>query len=201
MMKNIGKSLMIATVVLGLIVAGTTPVLAATTGSQSGTHTGIVNPTKEQPWYQQYQATPLKAKIDINYVPGYGVALWSAPVGGHVIPGKLLPHGSVWQTYEAVTINGKTWYNLGGNQWLATPYAHVYGATYPNTEIMDKSVVTIKYQPGYSIAVWSSPNNGHVLPGKSLKDGSSWQTYGYTNNGELWYDLGGHQWIQARYTK
>jgi ABC-type sugar transport system substrate-binding protein len=61
-MGKIARTLTIAGAVLGLaLVAPAAPALAA-----SSTSTGVVNPTKEQPWYQQYQATPLSATIDIN---------------------------------------------------------------------------------------------------------------------------------------
>jgi hypothetical protein len=196
-MGKIAKSLTIAGAVLGLaFVAPAAPALAA-----SSTSTGVVNPTKEQPWYQQYQATPLSATIDINYVPGYGVAVWTAPVGGHTIPGKLLMTGTKWKTVRTTKVNGTDWYDLGGNQWIAAPYAHVYGAPNSTTEVATSKVATINYVPGYSIAVWTSPNNGTRVPGKMLKHGTAWRVVGTLNNGELWYDLGGHQWIQARYTK
>lgn len=77
----------------------------------------------------------------------------------------------------------------------------LYGAPNSTTEITTSKVATINYVPGYSIAVWTSPNNGTRVPGKMLKHGTAWRVVGTLNNGELWYDLGGHQWIQARYTK
>lgn len=72
------------------------------------------------------------------------------------------------------------------------PAANVQAAT---------QVVTVKYVPGYGIAVWDNFQNGHVT-GKTLKHGSSWKVFGTTtdSNGNVWYNLGGNQWIMAKYT-
>lgn len=61
--------------------------------------------------------------------------------------------------------------------------------------------VTIKYVPGYGIAVWNNYNNGGVT-GKTLADGTAWQVFktATDKNGQTWYDLGNSQWIMAKYT-
>lgn len=56
----------------------------------------------------------------INYVPGYGIAVWRND--GSRIAGKYLAHGSAWQLYAKKTVNGVTWYNLGGDQWISGQY-------------------------------------------------------------------------------
>lgn len=56
----------------------------------------------------------------INYVPNYGVVMWTG--AGRVIPGRVLKHGTRWAVFKAKKINGQTYYNLGGDQWLQGKY-------------------------------------------------------------------------------
>ena len=58
----------------------------------------------------------------INYVPGYGINLWIGYGSDAHWSGRRLPHGTSWKFYKKVTVNGKTWYNLGGNQWIDGAY-------------------------------------------------------------------------------
>ena len=58
----------------------------------------------------------------INYVPGYGINLWIGYGSNAKWSGRRLPHGTTWKFYNKVTANGKTWYNLGGNQWIDGSY-------------------------------------------------------------------------------
>ena len=58
----------------------------------------------------------------INYVPGYGINLWIGYGSDAQWSGRRLPHGTSWRFYKKVTVNGKTWYNLGGNQWIDGTY-------------------------------------------------------------------------------
>ncbi|WP_245953348.1 SLAP domain-containing protein [Lactobacillus rodentium] len=58
----------------------------------------------------------------INYVPGYGINLWIGYGSDAHWSGRRLPHGTRWKFYKKVTVNGKTWYNLGGNQWIDGAY-------------------------------------------------------------------------------
>ncbi|BDR58991.1 hypothetical protein [Xylocopilactobacillus apicola] len=56
----------------------------------------------------------------INYVPGYGVNVWTTP--DQKLYTKKLPDGTAWQFFKIATNNGKTMYNLGGNQWVDSQY-------------------------------------------------------------------------------
>ncbi|MHA3065943.1 SLAP domain-containing protein [Lacticaseibacillus saniviri] len=60
--------------------------------------------------------------MTINYVYGYGVAVRKAPNGAVVSPAKYLQHGSHWKYFGTATVNYKTWYNVGGNQWVDGSY-------------------------------------------------------------------------------
>lgn len=71
------------------------------------------------------QAALVQPKVaQINYVPGYGVALWQHPAQ-QVVPGRKLAHGSRWRVTSTRVVNGHLWLNLGGNQWLDAWYALV----------------------------------------------------------------------------
>ena len=179
---------------LTLSLSAVTPVAAATSQKDDG----VVNPTKLQPWYQPYTSTPLKTTVTIEYVPGYSIAVWTAPADGKVIPGKLLKHGTSWKTFAVSTVGKTVWYNLGGNQWIPATYAHAAGTTNGKTEIMARRDVTVTRMGGAHIV--SSPS-GKVIAGRTLPTGSKWRSFGYVDNGLLWYDLGGNQWINAQDVK
>lgn len=63
------------------------------------------------------------------------------------------------------------------------------------------AAVTVKYVPNYSIAVWNNPTNPQ-LTGKLLKDNTAWKVFDSSTdaNGNVWYNLGGNQWIMSKYT-
>lgn len=132
----------------------------------------------------------------INYVAGYGVALFDAP-NGKPIGDRKLAHGSSWKVTGQTTDNGQTWYNLGGNQWVSGQYLK---STPPLPETPLNTVGTVNYVPGYSIAIWDSYRSDHQFTGKKLAHGTSWRVYKQViNNGVPWYNLGGNQWIDGTY--
>ena len=69
---------------------------------------------------QPGSVTSFRGVGQINYVPGYGIAIWTN--NGHVIPGRYLQHGTRWQLYLRKIYNGRGWYNLGGDQWIDSQY-------------------------------------------------------------------------------
>lgn len=58
----------------------------------------------------------------VNYMPGYGIAVWNSPYYGQKVTGKILKTGTAWKSFAEVTVNNQVWYNLGGNQWMAGAY-------------------------------------------------------------------------------
>lgn len=82
---------------------------------------------------------------------------------------------------------------LAGASAVAAPTAQVQAAT--------TSVVTINYVSGYSINVWDSYTTPHFT-GKRLAHGTSWKVFATATDaeGQTWYNLGGNQWIMAKYT-
>ena len=65
----------------------------------------------------------------INYVPGYGIAVYRFPGYGELVMDKKtmnfkrLPHGTSWKVFKRITVNGIVYYNLGGEQWIDGRYA------------------------------------------------------------------------------
>ncbi|MCH3905135.1 MAG: C40 family peptidase [Lactobacillus sp.] len=71
--------------------------------------------------------------VTINYVSGYGIAVWNNYEGGHTT-GKYLQHGTSWKVFKTVKDSqGNTWYNLGGNQWIMAKYT-VAGTVAPKSQ-------------------------------------------------------------------
>ncbi|MCH3905771.1 MAG: glycoside hydrolase family 73 protein [Lactobacillus sp.] len=159
-----------------------------------------------------YKEVKAKGKVQINYKPGYDIAVWNQP-GGHTT-GAMLRHGTTWLYSAYAVVNGQKWYKVGTNQWIMAKYTAAPGTvkninniTQPKSEndtskvqmTKERSVAYINYKPGYGIAVWSQPGKG-AIKGKYLPHGSSWKTYGYAYvNSHKWYNLGGNQWIDSSY--
>jgi cell wall-associated NlpC family hydrolase len=71
--------------------------------------------------------------VTINYVSGYGIAVWNNYEGGRTT-GKYLQHGTSWKIFKTVKdSHGNTWYNLGGNQWIMAKYT-VAGTVSPKSQ-------------------------------------------------------------------
>ena len=151
-------------------------------------------------------AATLPYAVKINYVPGYGIAVWNNYNNPELIAGKKLAHGTAWRVFaQATDSNGELWYNLGGAQWIMAKYTVDASSSDSSTSKVSQprvSVATVNYVPGYGIAVWNNYNNPE-LTGKILPHGSSWRVFAEAtdSNGELWYNLGGAQWIMAKYTR
>ncbi|KRL63365.1 C40 family peptidase [Lactobacillus psittaci] len=68
------------------------------------------------------QAASFPSAVTINYVPGYGVNVWSS-YNNPTFTGKRLAHGTSWKVFASATDSkGALWYNLGGNQWIQAGY-------------------------------------------------------------------------------
>ncbi|MES5109564.1 hypothetical protein ABVC38_00125 [Lactobacillus iners] len=109
-----------------------------------------------------------------------------------------------YKVFEVGEINGKTMYRIGSDkQWIPANYTNLKQVFTNATNSTKANVVTIKYVPGYGIAVWTSPSASQsVIKGKVLKHNSSWKFFAEANgnDGYVWYNLGGNQWISSRYT-
>lgn len=58
----------------------------------------------------------------VGYVPNYGIALYQVSGNQASLTGRYLRNGSAWKIVGSRTINGTTYYNLGGNQWVNSQY-------------------------------------------------------------------------------
>lgn len=67
---------------------------------------------------QEAQITAKSGVLTINSKPDYGVAVWRVP-GQDQISGKFLKDCSSWRYFRVANVNGQTWYDLGGNQWIS----------------------------------------------------------------------------------
>ncbi|BDR57000.1 hypothetical protein [Xylocopilactobacillus apis] len=143
----------------------------------------------------------------INYVWGYGVNLWKNynTTGGMELNSdgsiRKLMTGSAWK-YRAVATypDGSTWYRLGTNQWVQGQYASFVPMVNPNSWNItsSKGVGVIHYVPGYSVNLWTSPNQTNWT--KKLRHGTSWKYFKVaTKNGKSMYNLGGNQWVDGSY--
>ncbi|WDF83104.1 N-acetylmuramoyl-L-alanine amidase [Lacticaseibacillus pabuli] len=91
---------------------------------------------------------------------------------------KNLAKGSSWR-YNSVTVTaGQYWFNIGRNQWI-----RVGGASKPTMTV--KATSTLRNAPSYT---------GKAIG--TLKKGAKYK-YGDTRfvNDQLWYNLGGNQWV------
>lgn len=147
------------------------------------------------------------------------IAVWNAPANGHTT-GKYLANGSNWKVVSKSQVNGNWWYNLGGNQWVDGRYVMVTGfagipenrkddtgsSTHngddlPQGETNYRAVGQINYVPGYGVNLWYGYGNSAKFTGRRLQHGTSWKIFKRVvlNNGKIWYNLGGNQWIDGNY--
>ena len=140
-----------------------------------------------------YDVNDFKTIGYVNYVPGYGIAVYDAPDGQFT--SQRLPHGSAWRiSHQAVSRkNSKdVWYQVGKNQWIKADYVSmtpISNARYFN------AVGRVNYVPGYSIKVWKDANKSQWT-GKYLANGTSWKVFGEQNG---FYNVGGNQWVEKQY--
>ncbi|WDF82678.1 SLAP domain-containing protein [Lacticaseibacillus pabuli] len=140
-----------------------------------------------------YTSTPATGSVTINYVPGYGIAVWTAPQGGSVIKGKSLKHGTSWKIHATAQIGKSTWYNLGGNQWIDGHYVKTAGKTVKGgrTVLMGSGTITTNKR----LSVYADPDSSKTTRkiGKNVK----LKYFGTTNNGQNWYKIGANEWVKA----
>lgn len=139
--------------------------------------------------------------VQVKYVPGYGIALWNSPNAGHTTYAQKLMNGTKWHYSAVKQVNGQTWYQLGTNQWAEGRYLSTGNATSKPAETAKSGIITIKYVPGYGVALRSAPNGSFIRPQRSLLHGTSWKYSAISQaGGKTWYKVGTNQWVDGRYT-
>lgn len=89
-------------------------------------NTAIVTPkTATKPTTKPTTSNKAKGVLTIKYIKGYGVNLWGTSEGTN-FTGRRLKHGTSWKFSTKVTnAKGKTFYNVGSNQWVDGKYVVV----------------------------------------------------------------------------
>jgi hypothetical protein len=67
-----------------------------------------------------WEITNVEGVGTVNYVPGYGVNLWTSP--DQTTFTKKLAHATAWKYFKIAKKDGKVMYNLGGDQWVDGQY-------------------------------------------------------------------------------
>ncbi|WP_155287573.1 SLAP domain-containing protein [Lacticaseibacillus zhaodongensis] len=136
-----------------------------------------------------FKATAVSGSIKVNYVPGYGIAIWTSPVSGQPVPGKKLMHGTNWKVFQETTVNGHTYYNLGGAQWID---AHYVIANLKGKETAFSGKITTGKK---RINVYADVNGNKVT--RTIGANVKLNAYGKINNGQLWYRIGPKEYVRA----
>lgn len=136
-----------------------------------------------------------KQVVTVGAATGAAVANHYGPT--HVVS-KTLPAGSRWASLAQVDAGGQTWYNLGGDQWVASSQVTSDRNIKP---VAVKGTATVNYVPHFGIAVWDSYQAGRKATCTKLPHASKWQVFSKVTlaDGHTWYNLGGDQWADGQY--
>ncbi|BDR56999.1 hypothetical protein [Xylocopilactobacillus apis] len=169
------------------------------------TYTRTLTVTKAVPKPVEPTITQEHGIVYIKYVWGYGINLWK----NHTVTdgaernadGSLrkLITGTGWK-YSAIATypDGTKWYRLGKDQWIPAQYTSLDPVVDPNswTITLQQGIGIVNYVPGYSINVWTSPDQKSWT--KRLRHGTGWKYFKVaTKGGSTMYNLGGDQWVDA----
>ena len=164
----------------------------------------------------------------VQWVGKGSVPIWDTPFKGQKKTGKELKNGTYFKTFSVVTegsVNGKTWYCLGGDQWIDATYFTFSKTGDYNIDLASnkaigqgtigynldnaqskrhisnlRAVGTVNYAGKGKVAVWNKPFKPHRVI-KYETNGSSWNVFQQATdeNDHVWYCLGGDQWIDSSY--
>jgi len=129
----------------------------------------------------------------INYVPGYGIAVWSDQ-NGTKFTGKHLETGSSWKLFaKAVGKNGHTFYNLGGNQWIDGANLILLPNTAANQIAKNSAKLKV------AAPVWTTADQKQQV--KRLAAGQQVTVIATQNTAKwLMLQIAANEWIQADLT-
>lgn len=139
------------------------------------------------------------AQLGVVRAVAKATMIFSSPTAKQSENQSLAP-GSAWKYFKVEKVNGETWYNLGGNQWVEGSQVNVVDNTQPVVTHVSNDlhgVATVTYRT--PIVVWARP--GAEPTKRYLPRFSAWKYFkvATTEDGENWYNLGGSQWIPQKY--
>lgn len=145
---------------------------------------------------QNYTKTAEQGVATVNYKTP--IVVWAEP--GAKPTKRYLKRNTSWKYFAKTTVNGETWYNLGGNQWIPLKYVRVSGQKQTQADI-DKELAqrtsgTVVVDYNKPITVYSEPGKNPTK--KRLANKTAWHFFKKTEvNGTTWYNLGGNQWVPS----
>lgn len=184
----------------------TTPVSQAPSPTKTSTTTKTTE--KKSTSSSSYEKISGEFEVTVS-----NIDVWTAP--GGKITGQWLPQESSWKVTGKKTVNGETWYRMSDKKWVESAGIKLKTAPITQTPAVtklaakaakkpsytitkSKGVVTVNSKPNHGIAVWSEPGKNPTT--KYLPVGTSWKFFKIAvKNGEKWYNLGGNQWVPAKY--
>lgn len=130
----------------------------------------------------------------VNYIPGEGIPVYTAPNGGPT--GTYLPTGSAW-ILQGSSYDPKvgTWFKVGDSQWVNADFM------VNKSDIVYDNGVAFEYK---AIVQTTAATTVYMIPGgyataQTLPAQTQWQTGQVTtiHDGTTWYNVGVNQWIPA----
>lgn len=109
----------------------------------------------------EYSTQILHGIGQVNYVPGYGIALWSSPQADRhqVQPKRRLATGSKWWIWRRTVVDGKTWYQVGTNIWAEGRYVDLIAEGWRGHKFWDDNGNgNGSYNPGPSEPDYQKPD-------------------------------------------
>lgn len=126
-----------------------------------------------------------------------GAVVYNYQNGNYVATSSKLNAYSRWQYIKVDSNNGKTWYQVGSNDWINSDDSSTAMI------IKNTGIATISYAPASGIDLYQGYGSHKVATGQKLTNGTSWKFFQKVvdENGDAWYKIGKDQWISGYFTK
>ncbi|MGX4644618.1 immunoglobulin-like domain-containing protein [Holzapfeliella sp. JNUCC 80] len=151
----------------------------------------------------------------VNFVPGYGVMVWSATDNAVNATSDFVQHGTTVKTFDTKTVDGVSYTRINkanSNQWVQSKYFDANANNAPQTnnntntntdsnqETPFESTLTINYVPGYRVFLRDGQAN---MQQQSVAHGESFKVWAKKTVGNhTYYRIGTDaQWIEDTYAQ
>ncbi len=152
----------------------------------------------------------------VNFVPGYGVMVWSATDNAVNATSDFVQHGTTVKTFDTKTVDGVSYTRINkanSNQWVQSKYFDANANNAPQTNNNDnntntdsnketpfESTLTINYVPGYRVFLRDGQAN---MQQQSVAHGESFKVWAKKTVGNhTYYRIGTDaQWIEDTYAQ